>query len=143
MGRAEFATSSKAFRTRTTGGERVIDFPGPHARGMQPCENVQFVTDAEIAQMVSVALDDAITALGEPNPEEFIQLRAYEARAAIREMRSALPRGKSRDPKVVEEYRRALVFQNLTLDLALNLIASIRRYARVYEREIAPERHLI
>ena len=97
---------------------------------------MEYLSDAEIAQLVSVALEDALAALGEADPANCIRLRAYDARAGIREILSALPREKSRDPKVLWDYRRAIMFQNLTVDLSLSLVASIRRYSKVYKREI-------
>ncbi len=119
--------------------DRVVAFPS--SGSLEPFAGwpAQYVSDSEIAQLVSVALEDALAALGQSNPETCLRLRAYEARAAIREVLSALPKAKARDEKVLKEYRKAMVFQNLALELALNLVDSIRRYARIYEREIPAE----
>ena len=116
--------------------DRVVVFPSLRTAGLCQARRTQYVSDSEIAQLVSVALEDALLALGQTDPEKCLRLRAYEARAGIREMLSALPHARARDPKVLKEYRRAMVLQNLGLELALNLVGSIRRYARIYEREI-------
>ena len=116
--------------------DRVIVFPSLRGPEAGSAERAQYVSDAEIAQLVSVALEDALVALGGNDPETCLRLRAYEARAGIREMLSSLPRARARDPKVLKEYRKAMVLQNLGLEMALNLVDSIRRYARIYEREI-------
>lgn len=75
--------------------------------------------------------------LGEASPETSLRLRACKARQDMRAAFESLPRVQTTDPTVVEEYRKAIVFQNLTLDLALKLVDTIRRYARLYELEIA------
>lgn len=122
--------------TRVPDADGVLVFPTAcYSEGPRQS---QYLADAEIAQLVSIALEDAIAALSEPNPESCIRMRAYEARAGIREMLSAAPRGRLRAPEVLEEYRRPMTFQNLVQDLALDLVGSIRRYAKVYEREIPP-----
>lgn len=121
---------------RVSDEDRVVVFPSPLAPEPFAGRPAQYVSDPEIAQLVSVALEDALAALGQSNPETCLRLRAYEARAGIREILLALPKGKARDEKVLKEYRKAMVFQNLALELSLNLVDSIRRYARVYEREI-------
>ena len=120
---------------RAPAGDGILVFPTACSSG---APRPQYLSDAEIAQLVSVALEDALSALSEPNPESCIRMRAYEARAGIRETLSAAPRGRCRDPNVLEKYRRALMFQNLVQDLAVDLVGSIRRYAKVYEREIPP-----
>lgn len=128
----------RTFRRHADGplpdGEQVHVYA--NARSVTQPTPREYISDAEIAQLVSVALEDAIAALSEPDPENCIRLRAYDARVGIREMLSALPLEKSRDPNVLREYRRAIMFQNMTVDLALSLAASIRRYSKVYEREI-------
>lgn len=125
-----------ASAARVADDDGVIVFPSPRAPDPFAGRPTQYVSDSEIAQLVSVALEDALAALGQSNPETCLRLRAYEARAGIREILLALPKGKARDEKVLKEYRKALVFQNLALELSLNLVDSIRRYARIYEREI-------
>ena len=114
----------------------MVVFPSLHADDGCQAQRTQYVSDTEIAQLVSVALEDALVALGQTDPETCLRIRAYEARAGIREMLSALPKAQARDAKVLKEYRKAMVLQNLGLELALNLVDSIRRYARIYEREI-------
>ena len=114
----------------------VIVFPSLRGPDVSPGHRAHYVSDSEIAQLVSVALEDALVALGQTDPETCLRLRAYEARAGIREMLSALPQPQARDAKVLTEYRKAMVLQNLGLELALNLVDTIRRYARIYEREI-------
>ena len=116
--------------------DRVIVFPSLRDPDTSPAHRQHYVSDTEIAQLVSVALEDALVALGQTDPETCLRLRAYEARAGIREMLSALPRAQAKDAKVLKEYRKAMVLQNLGLELALNLVDTIRRYARIYEREI-------
>lgn len=128
--------SGDAPAARVPDDDRVIVFPSLRAPEAFAGRPAQYVSDSELAQLVSVALEDALAALGQSNPETCLRLRAYEARAGIREILLALPKGKARDEKVLREYRRALVFQNLALELSLNLVDSIRRYARIYEREI-------
>ena len=97
------------------------------------------VSDAEIAKLVSAALNDAIAALGSRAPETLLHLRACEARDAVREMLPTLRRKRTSAEAVAKEYRKAIAFQNIELDLALMLVSSIRRYARVSQCEI-PDR---
>ncbi len=94
------------------------------------------VSDAEIAQLVSVALEGALLAFGEGNPEQALRLRACEGRAAMREALSSLPRVQATDPTVRTEYRNAVAFQKVTLELALEIVNAIKRYATVYDRDI-------
>ena len=84
------------------------------------------------------ALKDAIAALGSRAPETLLHLRACEARDAVREMLPTLRR-KRTSAEAVAEYRKAIAFQNIELDLALMLVSSIRRYARVSQCEM-PDR---
>lgn len=115
--------------------QRLLAFPTPSSGEMPP---VQYISDAEIVQLVCVAIDDALAALNAPDPENCLRLRAYDARAAIREWFPSASRGIRGDRRAVQDYRRAMMLQNLSLDLALNLVASVRRHAKVYEREIPP-----
>ena len=137
INRERLRTSEQKPCRRAPDGESILVFPTARSSAGTH-QSAQYLSDAEIAQLVSIALQDAIAALSEPNPESCILLRANEARVGIREALSAVPRGRGREPKVLEEYRRAMMFQNLVQDLALDLVGSIRRYAKVYEREIPP-----
>lgn len=87
------------------------------------------LSDAEVGQFVSVALEDALIALGQDDPEESLRLRARCARADMHETFASLPFAQRSDPTVVSEYRKALVFRALTLELALKLVSTIDRYA--------------
>jgi hypothetical protein len=51
-------------------------------------------------------------------------------------MLSSPARGKLSDEAVTNEYRAAIVFQNLALDLALKLVSSTRRHAGALERDV-------
>jgi hypothetical protein len=97
------------------------------------------VSDAEIARLVSAALDDAIAALGNRDPDTFLHLRACEARDAVRGVLPTLRRKRTSAEAVAREYRKAIAVQSIELDLALMLVNSIRRYARVCQCEI-PDR---
>lgn len=121
-------------------GADVISFPSLRSSAERTGRPEQFVSDAEVAQLVSVALENAMAALGDRDPETFLRLRACEARAGIRETLSTTGWESMSDKAVVREYRRAVVFQNLALDLALKLVSSIRHYARVSEREMPSSR---
>ena len=87
------------------------------------------LSEAEIGQLVSVALEDALIALGQDDPEASLRLRARSARAEMHESFASLPFAQRSDPTVVSEYRKALVFRALTLELALKLVSVIERYA--------------
>ena len=94
------------------------------------------VSHVEIGQLVSAALNDAIAALGDRDPETFLHLRVCEAREAVREVLPTLRRKRASAEAVAREYRKAIAFQNIELDLALMLVSRIRRYARVSQCEI-------
>jgi hypothetical protein len=81
-------------------------------------------------------LEGALVAFGEGNPEQALRLRACEGRAAMREALSSLPRVQATDPTVRTEYRKAVAFQKVTLELALEIVNAIKRYATVYDRDI-------
>ena len=93
------------------------------------------VSDAEIGQLISAALNDALAALGDRDPETFLRLRACEAREAVRKMPPTLRRKRTNPEAVAREYRKAIAFQNIELDLALTLVSSIQRYVRVSQPE--------
>jgi hypothetical protein len=93
------------------------------------------VSDAEIGQLISAALNDALAALGDRDPETFLRLRACETREAVRKMPPTLRCKRANPEAVAREYRKAIAFQNIELDLALTLVSSIQRYARVSQRE--------
>jgi hypothetical protein len=97
------------------------------------------VSDAEIGQLVSAALTDAIAALGDRDPETFLCLPACEAREALREALPTLRRKRTSAEAVAREYRKAIAFQSIEPELALMLVSSIRRYAQVSQCEI-PDR---
>jgi hypothetical protein len=116
---------------------QMLSFPSRPLSDEQADRPKRTVSDAEIGQLVSAALDDAIAALGDRDPETFLHLRACEAREAVPEMLSRLRRKRKSAEAVAKEYRKAIAFQNIELDLALMLVSSIRRYARVCQGEIA------
>ena len=92
-------------------------------------------TDAEIAQLVSCALENALMALGAADRDTFINLRAYEMRMGMREVFESLPQSEATDPTVARDYRRSIVFQNVALDLAINIADAIERYAKARDQE--------
>ena len=94
------------------------------------------VSDAEIGQLVSAALTDAIAALGDRDPETFLSLRVCEARGALRETLPTLRRKRASAGAVAREYRKATAFRNTELELALMLVSSTWRYARRSQCEI-------
>ena len=118
---------------------QMLSFPSRPLSDKQADRPKRTVSDAEIGQFVSAALDDAIAALGDRDPETFLHLRACEARDAVREMLPTLRRKLTSAEAVAREYRKAIAFQNIELDLALMLVISIRRYARVSQCEM-PDR---
>lgn len=96
---------------------------------------VEQVSDAEIGQLVSVALEDALIALGKDDPEEFLRLRARQARAEMHETFASLPCAQRTNATIVSEYRKAIVFRNLAFELALKLADMVGRYAEACEWE--------
>jgi hypothetical protein len=93
------------------------------------------VSDVEIAQLVSHALESARMALDHMNPETFIRLRAVDMRMGMRKVFESLPQDQAADPAVVKEYRRGIAFQNIALNLSLDIANSIKRYARARDQE--------
>jgi len=94
------------------------------------------VSGAEVGQLVSGALPDAPGALGDRDPETFLSLRACEAREALRGTLPTLRCKWTSAEAVAREHRKAIESQNIELELALMLVSSIRRYARLSQREI-------
>ena len=97
------------------------------------------VSDAEIAQFVSHALESARMAFDHMKPETFIRLRAVELRMGMRKAFESLPQDQATDPAIVKEYRRGIAFQNIALDLALDIANSIKRYAKARDQEPSSE----
>lgn len=87
------------------------------------------MTDAEVEQLVSVALEGAVSALGDPNPAAFLDLLASEGRAAMHEALASLPTVQATDPTVQEEYQQAIIFQEIARSLALEMVNAFRRYS--------------
>lgn len=100
---------------------------------------VDHVSNAEIAQLVASALEGALVALGEQDPELALRIQAAEDQTAMRRVLHSLPRVQASDLMVLTEYRKAIVFQNLRLDLALEMVAAIRRYATACTSEVLAE----
>ncbi len=100
-------------------------------RRRQRSDALDQLPDAEIAQLVSVALDDALIALGKDEPEAFLRLRSRQARAEMHESFVSLPRPQKSNPSVVSEYHKGIVFQNFSCELALALASTLERYARL------------
>lgn len=92
-------------------------------------QGIDRVSDAEIGQLVSAALEDALIALGKHDPEEFLRLRARQARGEMHETFASLPYAQRSDPTIVSEYGKAIMFRNLALDLALEMVGVISRFA--------------
>ena len=87
------------------------------------------ITDTEIAQLVSVALEGALCVLEEPNPTDALESRALEGRAAMREALASLPGVQASDPTVQEEYEKAIIFQEISRRLAVAMVDAFESYA--------------
>lgn len=113
----------------------------PSAPACPPCPGraVDRVSDAEIARLISLALEDALVALAQYSPESFLHLRACERRRARRESLSSLPRIQAQDPTIRAEYWKEIVFENLAFDLGLGIVGAIRRYAGACGRQVAAQ----
>jgi len=96
--------------------------------------SVERLSDAEIAQLVSVALNDALRALRRADPEGALRSRARAARLELRAIFVSLPWVQRTDPTVVTEYRKAIECQNLGLELGLKFVEVIGRYAELSDR---------
>lgn len=122
-----------ASRTRDDHGNPGLrsTSPGDLRRGCA----VDRVSDAEIGQLVSVALEDALIALGNDDPEEFLRLRARQARAGMHESFASLPYAQRTDATIVSEYRKAIGFRNVACELALSLVSAVKGYAEACGRE--------
>jgi hypothetical protein len=132
-------SATRSGRKRKARPVQVLPRPSLPPSDEQADRTKRTVSDAEIGQLISTALDDALAALGNRNPETFLRLRACEAREAIREMLPTLRRERTNTEASVREYWKTIAFQNIELDLALALVSCIQRYAQVSQREI-PDR---
>lgn len=101
------------------------------ARRRRPGDALDQLPDAEIAQLVSLALEDALIALGKDEPEAFLRRRSRQARAEMHESFVSLPRPQKSNPRVVSEYHKGIVFQNFSCELAIELASTLERYARL------------
>lgn len=101
------------------------------ARKRQRGDALDQLPDAEIAQLVSAALEDALLALGEDEPGAFLRLRSQQARAEMHESFVSLPWAQKSHPSVVVEYHKGIVFRNFSCELALELAGALERYARL------------
>ena len=102
-----------------------------------PSRAASRVSEAEIAHLVSMALNDALRALGRRDPEWALECRAEEAQSGLHEQFQSLPPVQRADPTVLAEYRKAVAFQEATRELALQMVNAIQRYAAVSEREMS------
>lgn len=91
------------------------------------------VSDSELSQFVVYALARALAALGEPDPETALHLSACEARRGMRALFGAIPAERAHDPTLQREYQESILFQNLSLGLAFDIVAAVQRYARARE----------
>ena len=101
----------------------------------QPHRHAKRIPDTEIVHFVSVALNDALRALADANAERTLESRAEEAQSGLHEKFRSLPSVQRTDPTVLAEYRKALVFEDLSRDLALKMVTAIRSYAAL-QREL-------
>jgi hypothetical protein len=88
------------------------------------------LSHAEIAGLISSALEGAMVAFNERDPGECLQTRAMQGREAMCEMLASLPDGQATDPGLQTEYRRAIVFHDVSHGLAQDMVDAISRYAR-------------
>ena len=115
-------------------GDRTTEI---HETLFRPRRTGERISDADVAHLVSVALDHALGALERASPETALASRAEEARSGLHEQFSSLPLVQRTDPTVLAEYRKAVVFQESTRDLALAMINAIERYAAASGRKIS------
>jgi hypothetical protein len=92
--------------------------------------SVGTVSDAEIAQLLFVALDGALQAFGSRDPQTFLQLHAYHGRAKMREVLTKLPLAQATDQTVRQQYRKAILFQKITHELGMEIMGALARYAK-------------
>lgn len=95
----------------------------------------QPVPGSKFSQLISAALEDAVAALADRDPETFLQLRAWKVREPILEELATRRSDQHNVGTVVRECRRAISFQNIELDLALELVNSFRRYIQLSSSE--------
>jgi hypothetical protein len=93
------------------------------------------VSDPEIAQLVSTALESAMLALGERNPEQFLASRADAARSAVEEALAALTDPQAADIPAQVQYRKAAAAPDVVCRLAGEMVLAINRYARALDAE--------
>ena len=91
------------------------------------------VSDSEVAQFVIFALERALAAIGEEDPETSLRLSACEARRGMRTLFASIAARRRADAELQHDYREAVLFQNLTLDLALEIVGAVRRYGKARE----------
>lgn len=120
----------------TSEEDDVVDFPLPDIPGMLLGHDIEDIPNIEIAYLISAALKDALIALGKPQPDSWLQLQACERRSRLRERFARLPRFRASDEVVLLKYRKAIVFQNASLELALNLTGCIRRYSKLTRSKV-------
>lgn len=96
------------------------------------------VTDAQTTQLLSLAFGNAIRALNESDPETWLRMRSCNARAGMRDVFASLSHQQACDPAVARDFRMAVVSQNLALELALEIVNSVKRYEAARENDSAP-----
>lgn len=121
----------------TQAGERVRSSRRgrtAHASEHAPSKQgrIDGVSDSEIAQLVIIALERALGVLGDMDPETSLRLTACEARRGMRALFASIPRER-RGLGVQRDYHEAVVFQNLSLNLSLSIVAAVRGYAKARE----------
>jgi len=119
-------------------GSGVVQLPRPANRPTRHDAADTGVSDPEIAQLVAAALETAMLALRERDPEQFLELRAAQARAAVDEVLASL-----RDPQAVDPRARdskAAVLPEVVCGLAGEMVHAISRYAGAVDDETPPWR---
>jgi hypothetical protein len=96
------------------------------------------VSDPEIAQLVSAALESAMLAFRERNPEQFLHSRAAEARVAVEEALASVADLQAADPLAQVQYRKAAVLPDVVCRLAREMVYAISCYAGALDEETAP-----
>lgn len=114
-------------------GQRFIGSAEPTRHAMTRAPRRPEVSDSEVAQFVIFALERALTAIGEEDPETSLRLSACEARRGMRTLFASVPARRRADTELQHDYREAVLFQNLTLGLALEIVGAVRRYGKARE----------
>lgn len=125
--------------TRARDHAREIAFPATPIHDQPKRPPARAVSAAQVAELVLVALEDALTALDRPDPEAWLQLHACEAHDGMRTTLSVLPRFLACDETVQREFRKAMMARKFSLELALSIADTVVRFAKVCERENAAE----